>query len=191
MGDDTDRKHQFIRSVLELFVTGYTGVHKPMVAEIDGAAPAGGCMLALFADSRVVSRRSTIGLNEVQVGIPVPPWLALAMEACIGTRQAERHVMLGEVLSSSDALRVGLVDRITDTPENLRSAALDELQALMRMHPDPQHRSKLVYRSQVVKHLQAGLDREVDRMVRVLNDEGTRERVMAYVDGLRSKSKQG
>ena len=147
LGDDHERMIGFLRSLLDLFITGYTGVHKPMVAQIDGAAPAGGCMVALFADARVVSRSSTIGLNEARVGLPVPPWLALALQACIGSRYAEQHVARGLLLGSSEAQRIGLVDRIADSPEQLRAAALEELSTLMEVNPDPQHRSRLIFRS--------------------------------------------
>ncbi|HKC14012.1 MAG TPA: enoyl-CoA hydratase/isomerase family protein, partial [Vicinamibacteria bacterium] len=45
---------------------------KPLLAAIAGHAVAGGCVLALTADHRILRRGSQIGLNEVRVGIPLP-----------------------------------------------------------------------------------------------------------------------
>ena len=46
----------------------------PIAAAITGHAPAGGTVLALFCDWRIMAEGDyRVGLNEVQVGIPLPP----------------------------------------------------------------------------------------------------------------------
>jgi enoyl-CoA hydratase/carnithine racemase len=46
----------------------------PIAAAITGHAPAGGTVLALYCDWRVMAEGEyKIGFNEVQVGIPIPP----------------------------------------------------------------------------------------------------------------------
>ena len=42
------------------------------VAAINGACPAGGCVLAMCCDWRVITWDGSMGLNEVALGIPVP-----------------------------------------------------------------------------------------------------------------------
>src|SRR5688500_8021775 len=45
----------------------------PVVAALTGHSPAGGTVLAIYADYRVLAEgRFLVGLNEVQVGLPVP-----------------------------------------------------------------------------------------------------------------------
>ncbi len=45
----------------------------PIATAITGHSPAGGCVLAVFSDYRVMAEGDfRIGLNEVQVGLPVP-----------------------------------------------------------------------------------------------------------------------
>jgi len=39
------------------------------IAAIRGACPAGGCMMSMCCDHRVMSNAGSIGLNEVQLGI--------------------------------------------------------------------------------------------------------------------------
>ncbi|HSB61035.1 MAG TPA: enoyl-CoA hydratase/isomerase family protein, partial [Vicinamibacteria bacterium] len=53
-------------------VLGLYGMRKPVLAAISGHAVAGGCVLALTADHRMLRRGSQIGLNEVRVGLPLP-----------------------------------------------------------------------------------------------------------------------
>ena len=46
---------------------------KPLIASITGHSPAGGCVIAICCDYRVMAKgKYTIGLNEIPVGITVP-----------------------------------------------------------------------------------------------------------------------
>ena len=66
----------------------------PIVAAITGHAPAGGTVLALFCDWRIMAEGDyKIGLNEVQVGIPLPPVILAGLRRLVGPRQAERLVV--------------------------------------------------------------------------------------------------
>jgi enoyl-CoA hydratase/carnithine racemase len=44
---------------------------KPLVAAVSGHAVAGGCILALTADERILRQGASIGLNEVKIGVPL------------------------------------------------------------------------------------------------------------------------
>ncbi|HVR61017.1 MAG TPA: enoyl-CoA hydratase/isomerase family protein [Polyangia bacterium] len=85
----------------------------PTVAALTGHSPAGGTVLALFADYRVMADGPYVmGLNEVQVGLPVPTPLLRALTYVVGARQAERLAVGGILMSPADALRCGLVDEV-------------------------------------------------------------------------------
>ena len=85
----------------------------PTVAALTGHSPAGGTVLALFTDYRVMAEGPfLIGLNEVQVGLPVPPPLLRALTYLVGARQAERLAVGGVLMGPGDALRYGLVDEL-------------------------------------------------------------------------------
>ena len=68
---DRPAMERFVAKFLEATLALYT-LPKPVVAAIAGHAVAGGCVLALTADHRILRRGSQIGLNEVRVGIPLP-----------------------------------------------------------------------------------------------------------------------
>ena len=96
----------------------------PIAAAITGHAPAGGTVLALFCDWRVVAVGEwAIGLNEVPVGLPLPPVIYKALQRLIGERQAARLAVEGTLMSPAEALHIGLVDQMVP-PETVVESAL-------------------------------------------------------------------
>src|SRR5439155_13782368 len=85
----------------------------PVVAALTGHSPAGGTVLAVFADYRIMAEGPyKLGLNEVQVGLPVPEVLVRGLQYLVGTRQAARLAVGGLLLDPAEALKVGLVDEL-------------------------------------------------------------------------------
>lgn len=90
----------------------------PVVAWINGHAIAGGCVLALCADIRVMTAREgvRIGLNEVALGLRFPP-LTFAMARARLTAPALERVLLESALyEAEDARALGLVDVVGEEP---------------------------------------------------------------------------
>ena len=87
----------------------------PVAAAITGHSPAGGAVLAIFCDYRVMARGEyRIGLNEVQVGLTVPDCIQAALRRLVGPYRAERLLVVGAMLDAEDALAAGVVDELTD-----------------------------------------------------------------------------
>jgi len=90
----------------------------PTVAALTGHSPAGGTVLALFTDYRIMAEGAyKLGLNEVQVGLPVPEVLVRALGYVVGARQAARLAVGGLLLDPGEALKVGLVDATSPVDE--------------------------------------------------------------------------
>ncbi len=105
----------------------------PMVAAITGHSPAGGAVLALFCDYRVMAEGPfRIGLNEVQVGLIVPEAIQLALRRVVGAYRAERLLVSGSMIESAEALACGFVDELTGVDQVTTRALhwLGELLAL-------------------------------------------------------------
>lgn len=97
----------------------------PLSAAITGHSPAGGAVLTLFCDHRVMSRGEfRIGLNEVQVGLPVPDLICHALARLVGTGAANRLLVSGELMYPEEALRIGFVDALAHDPADTRDEAL-------------------------------------------------------------------
>lgn len=126
----------------------------PVVAAITGHAPAGGCVLAMCCDWRVMAEGSfKIGLNEVQVGVRIPrPILAVARHV-VGRRQAERMCTQATLFGTEQALAIGLVDEVVAGDEVLaRSLAWCERMAALP--PQTLRRTRALARREVVKVLE-------------------------------------
>lgn len=90
----------------------------PTVAAITGHSPAGGAVISIFCDYRVMARGNfKIGLNEVQVGLTVPEVIQLAFKRLLGAHRAERMMVAGALVEPDEALRIGLVDELAEVDQ--------------------------------------------------------------------------
>lgn len=111
------------------------GCPVPVVAALAGHAPAGGCVLALCCDYRIMAAGPfTIGLNETQVGLVAPEGVQQLLRRTVGGYRAERLLVAGELVDAERALAIGLVDEVTGVDEVVTRAVawLDALLALPR-----------------------------------------------------------
>lgn len=113
----------------------------PVAAAIGGHSPAGGAVLALLCDWRVMAQTVDpakpfrIGLNEVRVGLTVPAPLQAALRRLVGAHQAERLMVEGRMLTPDEALACGLVDALAPMAD-VRSQGLQWLQDLLALPPE-------------------------------------------------------
>ena len=99
-------------------LTDLFALKKPMVAAVNGAAVAGGCLLALTADWRVANRGASIGLNEVRVGVPLP-WTAVMLLRQIAAPPALTAVaLLGRNFEGDAAVLAGLANEVVEPGEH-------------------------------------------------------------------------
>lgn len=117
----------------------------PTVALVNGHAIAGGCVLALCCDRRVVTSRPNVrlGLTEVALGLAYPPRTFAMVRAQLSAPSASRVVLGAELHDPAAALAAGLVDEVADDP---RAAALARLEALARHPRDAYARAKAALR---------------------------------------------
>ena len=105
----------------------------PVVAAITGHAPAGGAVLAIQCDHRVMAAGEfKIGLNEVAVGIPLPRLIHSTLVRVVGRRQAERLGGRGLLVSPDEALRVGLIDELAP-PSEVVARAVERAEEFLRL----------------------------------------------------------
>ena len=125
---DRPAMERFMRLFAEMVWALYT-LPKPVVAAVGGHAVAGGCILALTADYRVLKRGGVqVGLNEVKVGVPLPWSVALLLRASVPAAALTQVALLGRNFADDEALAVGLADQLADADgfEDFCRARLEE-----------------------------------------------------------------
>jgi enoyl-CoA hydratase/carnithine racemase len=103
----------------------------PVVASINGHAIAGGCVLSLTCDHRVMTASPTarIGLNEAAIGLQFPPRVLKLARARLGPRWERRVLLEAGLYGPAEALELGLCDEIAEDPLTAARARLERLAA--------------------------------------------------------------
>ncbi len=98
---------------------------KPVVAAISGHAVAGGLELALWCDLRVMEEDAILGVFCRRWGVPLIDGGTVRLPRIVGLGRALDLVLTGRPVDASEALRIGLVDRVV--PKGQARAAAEEL----------------------------------------------------------------
>jgi len=135
------------------FVTTFVAFKKPSVAAISGHSPAGGCVLALCCDYRLmVEGDFIIGLNEVPVGIIVPESIFHLYSFWIGQAKAYQYLLEGKLLNPEQALEVGLINELVSS-EKLRSRAEKQLLSYLQHDANTWQQSKINMRRNLIQQM--------------------------------------
>ena len=95
---------------------------KPVIAAINGFALGGGCELAMACDIRIAADNAKFGQPEVGLGITPGFSGTVRMTKLIGPAKAKELIFTGRVIDASEALSIGLVNRVVPAAELMQSA---------------------------------------------------------------------
>jgi len=184
------------RAAMSDFLTGFFALMRafaaspvPTVAAISGHAPAGGAVLAIHCDYRVMAAGAfKIGLNEVQVGLPLPESIHMVLARVVGRRQAERLGTLGLLISAEEAASIGLVDELV-APEAVTPRALEIARAYLALPPTVMARTRAMCRRDLVEAFDRLSGSTFERFLDDWFSDETRGALVALVERLAAKKK--
>ena len=160
---------------------------KPMVAAISGHSPAGGCVMAICCDYRVMaSGKYIIGLNEIPVGIIVPDSIFHLYAFWIGQHKAYQYLMEGKLLKVNDAHDIGLIDKVS-SQENIMHVAEKKIRTYMQLNPVTWSQSKLNLRNELIGKLNADQTGTLNMMLKQWWAPETRKGLQMIIQNLKSR----
>lgn len=107
------------------YLTAFTDLYtylftypKPVVAALNGHTIAGGCMLALACDYRLMAAgKARISLNEITFGASVFAGSTEMLRFLIGSAKATDVLYSGSMYSAEEALALGLVQSVSNADQ--------------------------------------------------------------------------
>lgn len=154
----------------------------PVAAAITGHNPAGGCVLALCCDYRVMAEGSfRIGLNETQVALAVPDAIQYLMRRIIGTHRAERLIVAGTMIDAQQAFEIGLIDALAPQAE-VTATAIAWLEKLIALPQGAMRKTRSIARADLINALDAFSDSDLEAFVSGWHSEETQSVLRGLFD---------
>lgn len=151
----------------------------PTVAAIEGNALGGGLELALCCDLRVASATALLGLPEVTLGAIPGSGGTQRLTRLVGPGRAKEMILLGELVSAEQAMRLGLVERVA--PKGAaEEMAFDIAKIIAKRAPLAVREAKRLIDESLDIDLDAGLSAELDSSRRVFASEDILEGAKAF-----------
>jgi enoyl-CoA hydratase/carnithine racemase len=160
----------------------------PTVFALTGHAPAGGIVISLFGDYRIMSAgKYKTGLNEVQVGLVVAPVIKNALVRLLGPHPAEKILIPGTMLGPEQALAIGLVDELADTPEATVARARAWCDHLLSLPRNAMSMTRRMSRQDLCSYFDDEDDYGVEVFVDLWFSEMTQSTLHGMVERLKKK----
>lgn len=134
---------------------------QPVVVAVTGHALAAGALLALACDTRIgADGPARIGLNETQIGMPLPAYGVALAQARLAPAHLTRGAIQGEVYDAAGAVAAGYLDWLVPA-EQCESVAIEEARRLGALRAGAYRRTKSAIRRPVVDRVLRGFDADM------------------------------
>ncbi len=154
---------------------------KPVIAAVNGFALGGGCELALACHIRIASEKAKFGQPEVKLGTCPGYGGTQRLPRLVGKGRAIQLIVTGEMIDAAEALRIGLVNKVT-TPQALMSESLAMMSTILANAPLAIALSIEAIDRGLDMSLEEGLVLEADHFARLAATEDMKEGTAAFLE---------
>ena len=174
----------YVREFLPLlsrFVRALFTFPRPVVAAANGHAIAGGCVIVLAADARLIAEGTgRIGLPELLVGVPFPAAAVELVRFAVPRDKVQSLIYTGRTLLPRDALIAGLVDEVVASDDLLARA--QEVARQLSLIPPPVYRMmKQAVRGEALERMERASDGNVEELLQVWSAPETHAHIRDYL----------
>lgn len=153
----------------------------PVVAAVNGFALGGGLELALACDFIVASENAKFGLPEVSLGLIPGFGGTVRLTRAIGIRRAREMTFSGEVITSEQALRIGLVNQVVPQAELLQTV-IKKIDLILTRSPLAISEAKKSINQAFDLETEPALDNEAHLFGALFNSADTKEGTQAFIE---------
>ncbi|KAJ8373139.1 hypothetical protein AAFF_G00271030 [Aldrovandia affinis] len=161
-GKSPERYGELWKAVQEMWLK-ICGSNMVTIAAINGNSPAGGCMMALACDYRIMAENPhySIGLNEVKLGIVAP-------------------------FCAPEALRIGLVDQLVPE-EQVLSTATETMAKWFAVPDHARQITKSMMRKPTIDKLLSNQESDIKNFVNFITKESIQQSLRMYMENLKKR----
>jgi enoyl-CoA hydratase len=153
----------------------------PVIAAVNGMAAGGGCELALSCHIRLASTTARFSLPESRLGMIPAYGGTQRAPRDMGSSRALELMLAGETLSASEALRLGLVNRVLE-PAELLTEAERLARSIAELAPLAIRACLEAVTRGINLPLEEGLELEAELFSRLFDTEDVREGTRAFLE---------
>ena len=117
----------FLRMAQDVFIEKIEALEKPVICCWHGVAAGGGFEIGIGCDFRIMTRDARAGCTEVRLGVIPEAGGCHRLSRIVGLGRAKELVMTGKMIGAEEAERIGLVNRVVPTQQDLKPAAIEFL----------------------------------------------------------------
>ncbi|XP_078347719.1 enoyl-CoA delta isomerase 1, mitochondrial-like isoform X2 [Oculina patagonica] len=182
---DVKRLASFWSCFQEMWLRLY-GSRLATMAAINGHALAGGCVLGMACDYRVMAEGFRIGMVEIEAFLQLFSRVANLMANVIGQSCAEKAILSNMRYTSEEALSIGLVDKVVPK-EKVMEETKSELEKWVVYSGRARELTKKIMRKQFIEALENTREEDIKNFVDCILDEDVQKAVGMQVEKLTKK----
>jgi enoyl-CoA hydratase len=140
--------------LLSSFLRKLFAFPRPVVAAVNGHAIAGGCVIVLACDTRLMAQGDgRIGVPELLVGVPFPAAALEVVRFAVPRDQVQSLIYTGRTLHPSDGLTAGLLDEVV-APDQLLARAQEVARQLAMIPSEVYRLTKQSLRAEALERIE-------------------------------------
>jgi enoyl-CoA hydratase/carnithine racemase len=156
-------------------------IPKVSIAAINGYALGGGFELALAADLRYLAADGKVGQPEIGLGVIPGAGGTQRLTQLVGPGRARDLVYTGRQVGAEEAIRLGLVERVTP-PEDVFATAVEDARSFANGPREALAAAKASIRAAVLTPGPDGLIREGELFRDLFGTQDQREGMRAFIE---------
>ncbi|HOQ41969.1 MAG TPA: enoyl-CoA hydratase-related protein [Smithellaceae bacterium] len=172
--------HQYIKRARKAF-DAIEEIEKPVIAAVSGLALGGGCELCLACDLRMAAETAIFGQPEIRIGVIPGAGGTQRLPRIVGVTKAKELLFTGESIDASEALRIGLVNRIVP-PASLLEETRKLALTIAKRPGEALSVTKMVVNGGMKMELNSALAYEAKCFEYLFSTEDRKEGMSAFVE---------